>query len=832
MQIGNNVYIDIRVKGSDKRNIIKADNMKRLELVETAGASLPYFYASFFTFDRELADLFMQNNLVEVLIGETEENADTFTIQYFPPEKPKNNDPSGNSWTVEISGFLGNMSYMMDRDKTKAYPGHSLMAVKRAIKGYKGLNSTIDTDIEKTNENQVIWRQTAEPTSNFIVKTLLHMDIRPSFPLFTFDKYGTFHVRDYDKVKNAEPAWKFQPTSPAAGNEIQYINNFNVDSFQSMYNLYSGYNKVTEIYNSATGLSQYVVNDNTPVLASTEEAEKLPSGNRLSLNRINSSNVHKTYTQAFAFNTNKLMSLSSMLGVIKLIGYYPKLKPTDLVYVKTGKTGGSDATLEGYYLIDSIVLAPTFGHGNSHFTTYVYVTRDNKNNVENFIVGKPKKKFNLTKKFVEGLVNAVSRTRTALATCSQIMDGTFLSAVRSFTTSTKNNLLKMFSVSGTMLDFTDYARFLQSSLCAGNSIMNALISMLFPDFIAKTLRDYLIDNPSARVLVDKYVDEYVPTEIQGIISDLIDALWGVQDSLNSIARENGITAREVLDMDTNVDNSTFNAEENRVDSIITSFENNTTGLDIPFPIIELTESQKLLPEDELTNLVADETVKNLEELGYLEGVDVEEFKEILKGETPIDFAIISQINENAGDKFNYRFWGTYGPSNEALYAWAYEDKLVFTKKDVVNEYTRLYNVDYTPYMGKEFQVIEEDRTYKLVYITEGEEKEVERDTEHDINSNALAQLTDYYISKGYKDRYRTIPCTKLVSALNNSRLYFACPSTEENIKFYINSKRVELKSFPINLGYTDIYGNPIMYNVYYTTTGYNSNSTLLEIRQG
>ena len=412
------------------------------------------------------------------------------------------------------------------------------------------------------------------------------------------------------------------------------------------------------------------------------------------------------------------------------------------------------------------------------------------------------------------------------------MDGTFLSAVMSFTTETKNNLLKMFSVSSTMLDFTDFARFMQSALCAGNSIMNALLSMIFPDFIADTLRDFLIDNPSLRVLVDKYINMYVPAEIRGIISSLVDALWGVQDSLNSIARENGITAREVLDMDTNVDNSPFNEEENRIDNIITEFENNTTGLDIPFPIVELDESQKLLPDDELKDLLADETIKNLEELGYMDDVDTEEFKKILEGEVPIDFGIISKINANAGDKFNYRFWGTYGPSNEALYAWVYEDKVVYTKSDFINEYTRLYNENYTPYMEKDFQVIEQDRTYKLVYVVEGLEEEAERNEEKDINSNALAQLTSYYISKGYKDRYRTLPCTKLISALNNSRLYFACPDNEENIKFYINSKRIELKSFPIDLGYTDIYGNKIIYNVYYTTTGYNSNSTLLEIRQG
>ena len=79
--------------------------------------------------------------------------------------------------------------------------------------------------------------------------------------------------------------------------------------------------------------------------------------------------------------------------------------------------------------------------------------------------------------------------------------------------------------------------------------------------------------------------------------------------------------------------------------------------------------------------------------------------------------------------------------------------------------------------------------------------------------------------------YRTIPCTKLISATKNARLYFACPQSEQNLKFYINSKRVVLKSFPIDLGVRDPYGVKVLYNVYYTETGYNSNSTMLEVRQ-
>jgi hypothetical protein len=139
------------------------------------------------------------------------------------------------------------------------------------------------------------------------------------------------------------------------------------------------------------------------------------------------------------------------------------------------------------------------------------------------------------------------------------------------------------------------------------------------------------------------------------------------------------------------------------------------------------------------------------------------------------------------------------------------------------------HVTYNVFLFADF----ENEKYFITYTDiSGEVTVAERNEELDVNSDALVQLTEYYITKGYKDRYRTLPCTKLVSATKNSRLYFACPQSEENLRFYINSKRVLLKSFSIDLGFRDSMGAKILYNVYYTETGYNSNSTMLEIRQG
>lgn len=832
MQISPNIYFDIKIAHYDtKEPIITSDNMGRFQLVESAGASLPYLVFSFYTTDANLVGYFCAVNEIEVTIGENAERTDTFKFRLL--DNPKNSESSDRGWEIVVGGFLGDTYYMVSKDN-ESFSGNSLSVIEQVMSKnpFEYLKKDIQTNIKKVKEEDISWRRTDETLCSFVMDTALHMDIRPSFPLIAFDKYGQLHINDCQELLK-KPKWTFVPTTPESIYELQYINNFNVDSYRPLYDLYSGYSKVTQTQKASTGDIKYVISEDKPIAASTEITETVKAGPRKKTNKIQSDNVHDTYQEVFEHNTNKLIALSAQLGLVVLTGYYPDLKPTDTVYVKLPKSdSGELSALEGYYIIDSIQISFNFqGDSPRIITTRVFVTRDNPNNVENHRAGDKLKKVHISKKMIEDLCNAVSQTRVALATCSKIMDGTFIKYCMNFLTETKNNLLRMFAIGGIGIDLNSQLFFIQSMLCAGNGIMNMLVNMLFPDFIASTLRDFLIDKPSARRLLSKYIDEYVPSELQNIISALADALCDTQESLNSIAKANNVTARRTIEMP--VESPLVQEEEpiNVVGEIVTEFEQRTQGVDLPFPVITLTESQELLSREEIKSYMADETINSLANLGYMEGIDKDAFKDVLMSDDPnttLSFATIKKINENAGNRFMFRYWGTYGPTNEALFAWTYGDAVVYTKTDTISEKTRLYEGDYSPYTDDEFKVEKIDNEYKVTY----EGNITERNELADVNTTALAQLTNFYITKGFKDRYRTLPCTKLISATKNARLYFACPQAEEGIKFYINSKRVILDSFPIDLGFIDTYGNKVLYNVYYTTTGYNSNSTMLEIRQG
>ena len=791
MQVNNVMYLDLEIEGYEGKNLISYSDIYDFQIIETAGASLAIVYMSFVTNNYDLANSIISNNMVKVKCGTTEEDCDTFSVYLYKPLPPKN-DPSGSGWLVEFSGFTANKEYMINQ-ASEAYWGNSLLVTQRVLYDMLGVKpgNGLNTNIYRTNENQVCWRRTNQTACCFVAETLVHMDIMPSFPLFAFDKYGNFHLRDFVTTVKEGAKYTFVSRPPQSNNEIQYVDSFSVEDFRDTYNLYSGYNKVTEIYGAKTGISGYVISENEPILASTHEADKSEGNSRVSSNKIQSANVHNTYVAAYTYNTNKLVALSSMLGCLQVKGRYIKdLKPTDIINVKTDD---SDTVLDGSYIVDTIRYRVCPIEGT--VTTYVYVTRDNKNNIENYVAN-PRKGLKIRKQWLTDVMNAVSQLRVAYALGQQIVDGRYMRKMLAFGIETKRNLLRSFNIAGVPIDFNSSANLIQSLICSGNSLMNSLLSMIFPEQIAGVFRDFIIRKPTLRALLGRYIAAYVPYELIGIITAIVDSLFKTTDSLNSIARDNGIkvtagtttgsaaattdsTTANIGGDDTVIDDNTSEIDytsdnQEKVKDIITDFENNTSGLNIPFPIIDLSESQSLMSDIELRNYVANQTIANLTNLGYMDGVDLEEFKNILLGVTPIDFNVIDKINRNAGDTYNYRFWGTF---------------------------------------------------------------------------NDLTELTEFVIKKSYKDKFRTIPCTKIVSAARNAKIFFACPANEDDLRFYVNSKRIEVidnldekedeyrgKSvigyFPINLGYTDVYGNQITYNVYYTNTGYNSTGVLFEVKQG
>lgn len=780
MELGKNLYVNLEVEGLEDKSPIKFLELVDLKVVETAGASLPYIYVAIISRDERVKNFIQQNNTVRVSLGSSKEDADTFSMNIdYPGDMIK--DHMGG-WLIEFAGFIKNSSYMIEQ-VSKTYQGNSLLVVNQVMKEYfgvperdqdiepgeisnelsesakervkskKGGKYYIISDFKKTSEKQTNWIRTNETACSFVAKVLLHGDYRPSFPLFTFDKYGKFYIRDLSDMTKKKPKYHFVSSPTTKKDQIQYVNDFSVKSYKSSYNIYSGFNKITEIQDIKTGVTDSRVSKNSPILASTSMSEKTETGSIVQMNIMQSSNVHETYQECFEYNTNKAVSLSALMGKITLInGYYKYLKPLDLVSVTTSDE--NNAAIGGMYLIDTIITEADPSSGG--IKTQVFLTRDNKNNVENYT--NKKKRLRIRDDLFRSLSRAISTLSNAYAMCLKFMDGTYLNQMFSFLVATRTNLLRSFSIAGVAQDFTRQRGLLKSLVFSGNSLMNALLDMIFPEDVASTLKDFIIRRPSLISLIGDYVTEWVPYKLRFPIMYLVQSLFDTTSSLNNILKDNEDIVKEEITIEEDIIVEDYKTEgKERVNSIIQDFENNTTGLDIPFPIIPLTEAQSILPDNKLKEFVASKVIDNLTDLGYMDGVNRDELTQILLGDEPINFSLIDRINKNAGDFLFFRLWGTFE----------------------------------TP-----------------------------------------IELSDFFIKKAYKDKFKTISCTKIISALGNKRIFFSCPKKEEDLRFYINSQRTPLESFDINLGYTNVLKEPVMYTVYYTSKGFNSSGVLFEVKQG
>jgi len=109
---------------------------------------------------------------------------------------------------------------------------------------------------------------------------------------------------------------------------------------------------------------------------------------------------------------------------------------------------------------------------------------------------------------------------------------------------------------------------------------------------------------------------------------------------------------------------------------------------------------------------------------------------------------------------------------------------------------------------------------------------VESDSAASISKLSNHTFTEFYIKNSFKDIYATVPCTKIVSALRNSKVWVALPQTEGNVLFYLNNQLAEMDILSgVNLGLYNAGGAPLYYNVFMSKDTFNSNNVILEIRK-
>lgn len=791
------VYLDLKI--NDKELVTDWTNLVYFKITEYSGLALTYFDCCFRTFNKEIADLVVTNNKVIATVGEDPNFTDTFEINIA--KENKDNGGVSNQYMVTFSGVIGNPQYLIDT-KSEFYVGTSLEVIKQFYNTYlrnKITNDIIsDITVNDLQETPMTWFRTNQAGNMFLADVWLHMNVYPSFPLLSIDKYNNLIIKDYYKLQQSTPKWNFvgaNQFSHYQPNDILFLNNFNVKSYKETSNMFSGYGKFVTISNSDTG-KYGIFNSDTSnsLLSNSQSTEWNNYGTRIMGATVNSGNVYNGYQQAYFYNTSKLVDLSSYEGMLQLSGnYYKELAPLDLVNITSGTVF---TTIEGKYIIDTIetIIMP-----NQAIQTKVYVCRDNLNELENSLnIAEIRNRLVISANTKGRLLQTLKDLRTIVSFARDVISGQFLDSVISYIKEVKYTLLSSFNINGVTLNLNSKWEALNSLLRLANSLANDMIDGIIPPPYNMMFHDILMKNkPSSIKSVLSAFVQYLPADIQDIVSQTFSLLaessyllQDIRDKNKSKVQQQNIatnmytkgksvkiteTPEGITDISIIEDKTDMNNEERvqqQIDTTVDRIESKTQLVDIPIPVIDLTDSQKLMNNEKINELVVDTVIENLEERGYLIGIDPQVIKNIFMNPSEyvtLDSETINKMRINVGNTMYTRFWGTF---------------------DTLND------------------------------------------------------LTNFYIENSFKDIYRTISMTKLVNATGGKRLFVAIPSSQVNkrLRFYINNVNVsnqigvgvdteEHPLMELTLNVTDTKGNNMNYTVFYTDTLYNSNSVILEMRQ-
>ena len=792
----NDYCIDITVgtKGTDQyvENLLTSENdLGYFEMCEECGAVVPYFDIAIKLHakkedKKDYSMLFKQGTIVNLSIGPDKLHLKNYKLSIGEAHISQANSKDAVR-TVRFDAVIDKkcIQYLTNRNpQGQVVNKTSIEAIKQLGKEY--FNTDLVTDINKVNETPMTWRQNGMVNNMFLTHIWLHTNIRPDVPLMYIDDKLTIHLNSYSNIKNGKVQYVFTPKQVKdGGKEIQFLNSFNPQANKLLFNTL-GSEQQAYVTSADTGKVTVLQPDiQKAELASTTKVETTKGGGGTKVNKVESANVYKGYKTTYLLNRNKLNYLSGVSGYIVLAGLRDDIKLLSLVQIKDV----ADSDNGKYIVFDKRYRV---GHGMP-FQTVLFLCRDNTNNCEKYILDADVRKnaYDSFKSDIQTFYGFVKNLRKYVVMARYSIDGSLYRDIVKFGSNLKTNLLKSFTVLGVPLDFNTADELFNSMKSIGNGLINTIVKTYLPAPFNSVLQNFALQDPSMKKLVGDLLARYAPSELRYLITEINGLLTDITAGLNRVAKDANAKQIAITASTNYVDNkdtsfvdtpsgvievkveekdemdSTQKDTQKRVDDIIEDFINNTKDLDLPMPIIDLTDEEKLLDDADLKDLLADIVMKDLTEKGYLEGINTAiqndnnntdvDFKDVLYGKAQIGFNTIDTVQGNVGLVLYSRYWGIFKDPTE---------------------------------------------------------------------------LTDFYIKDQFRDMYKTVEFQRLVSARKGERIFVALPVREDELKFFINSTLQTMEIIPnVNLGIQTVSGSPVLYNIYLSPEGYNSNSNLLEVRK-
>lgn len=833
---GSEIYFDVEIGGQKlddefvKRNSIE---IHALRIAYTAGFALPVVSMVIGSTSLNYLNKFKEINTAKFSIGTSPNALDTFTWEVVGRDlKPS---PADDTFVLHTGGVFtkGNLNSMFLKDKGDGfYKGNALSCLTQAWT--KEIKTSIDSTItpRMVKDKERTYRRNQKTQNFYYVDMFTHMDIRPSFPLATIDKNCNLVLRDFRTLKQNGISHEFtcarhpmpdkvtpkiNPLKKLNPDVIPYIGKPEVVSYKTFSNRFCGYKQLTGI-NTDTGkpstIAISILNDDEGwklnTLATTLANERSIVEHKFgdSQGITISEDTPEAYWATAMHNKEHLVNMSSVSCKLTVEGkYLSNVKVLDLVKVNTLK----DTKISGLYLVEALEMGFVKGYP---FNTLVWLCRDNFNDVENnqthALKFLSKQGINIKPSQKAAVLNAVRSSRRGLIHSRSILDGTYSREWQRHLISMKRATVSNFWLFGTSIDLSDNISRANSLRNVGNNLLYRAINKFIAPPFSNTLYNFLSGGGTTQSLLFSIfasilgADLY--TEFYGLVSDLLlfdDFLSNYLDTVSeSNIEDNGNrgTFKELVDGTISYSKTPKNEESemtpedkkqvvvNAVDDIKNKIPD---AIDLPIPSVDLDDSDIIKPSDEVKNIVIDKVVDDLIDKGYV-----------------YDNDYVSDAEESGTTVYIMKADGTTITGTEARNTMLSSDNL----KDILRG-------------DVPFDTISASRIRKAV----GDELKIR----HWGTFTSEDELLEWIITQGFSDKYRTVNATKRMTVRGGKRIYVALPTSEKNVKFYINSERVIMNELKLEgIGYYTANNRLIPYTIYYTTEGYNSNNVTVELRKG
>jgi len=376
IKIEGQYIFDIEV-GSYK-DFLESRDLVEFTLIEQAGNVLPSFDLKFRFSEPELRNYLIENNVVRVTIGSSDE--DKVSIPLRITKKDLQN-LGQNKFYVVISGFYDALGYMKG-SHTESVTSESGGVVSgfQAIKSTVSKFFTFETNISGEDSGLQKWLCCRSSYLSFVTDMWYRLGLpESSLPLVTITKNGVFRLFNSTTQVKGKPKYRLSNRPATNSNDIKINGKPEIVNDAGTVNgMVQG--KVNRVYDMVKGGFKEIKFVQKSIMAMTHDLDSFDVDRKDGYDYFSNSNVFSGYWDNYLHNISSLISLSTARLTVSFIGkYIEDLHVLDVVEYLEGSESNlnvTEGTYSGKYLIGKIVR--TIGE-NKNFETHLVLTRESFN---------------------------------------------------------------------------------------------------------------------------------------------------------------------------------------------------------------------------------------------------------------------------------------------------------------------------------------------------------------------------------------------------------------------------------------------------------------------